>query len=98
MKKFPGIAFIILLMVIAFCCKKSIGLYSNSNNNNNNNNNNGNNNTPGLVTPKGFPTGSIVSKFITAAGGSVTTMDGRVELDFPSGSLPNGDTITIMNI
>ena len=98
MKKFPGIAFIILLMVIAFCCKKSIGLYSNSNNNNNNNNNNGNNNTPGLVTPKGFPTGSIASKFIPAAGGSITTMDGRVELDFPSGSLPNGDTITIMNI
>jgi len=98
MKKFPGIAFIISLMVVTFCCKKSISPISNSNNNINNNNGNTNNNTPGLVTPKGFPTGSIVSKFITAAGGSITTMDGRVELDFPSGSLPNGDTITIMNI
>ncbi len=57
-----------------------------NNNNNNNNNGNGNNNTPGLVTPKGFPTGNMVSKFIPAVGGSITTMDGRVELDFPNGS------------
>ncbi len=99
MKKFPGIAFIISLMVIAFCCKKSLDPFTAGNNNNNNNNNgNGNNNTPGLVTPKGSPTGPLVSKFIPSGGGSITTMDGRVELDFPNGALPSGDTITIMNI
>ncbi len=99
MKKFPGTAFIISILVIVFCCKKTIDPFSNGNNNNNNNNNgNGNNNTPGIVTPKGIPTGPLASKFIPVAGGSITSMDGMVELDFPNGALPMGDTITIMNI
>ena len=45
-----------------------------------------------------FPTGPAISKFIPSGGGSIATADGRIELNFPNGALPNGDTITIQNI
>jgi hypothetical protein len=55
-----------------------------------------------VVTPastaKGTPTGASISKFISSSGGNISTADGRIELDFPSGALPAGDSITIQNI
>ncbi len=100
MKKLPAVACILSFLVIAFCCNKSAGPLSNNTNNNNNNNSNNNNggNTAGTPTPRGVPTGPLVSKFIPAGGGSIATPDGKIELVIPNGALPSGDTITIMNI
>jgi hypothetical protein len=100
MKKLLAVGLTLSLIFFAICCNKGSLLPTGNNGNNNNNNtgggNNGSNAVP-LVTPKGFPTGPSVSKYISPAGGSVTTADGKIELDIPSGALPSGDTITIMN-
>ncbi len=97
MKKLPAVAFILSFLVIAFCCNKGSGPLSGNTNNNNNNNNNTGGNAAGIPTPRGMPTGPIVSKFIPAGGGSIATPDGKIELVIPNGALPSGDTITIMN-
>jgi hypothetical protein len=85
----------ITLLLILMCfqnCKKTLGLPGT---------NTGGGTTPPLTaypTAVGTPTGQSISKFIPTSGGSLTSPDGRVELDIPGGSLPNGDTITIENI
>jgi hypothetical protein len=77
-------------------CKKNIESPSNTNSNNSNNGNGVTDTTkPSAV---GVPTGASISKFIPAAGGTITSADGIVEIDIPGGALPNGDTITIQNI
>ena len=82
MKKFLLLVLISAILFAAHSCKKS-----------NATGNSGNNNSDTIpkVTAKGTPTGPIVSKFIPAGGGSITSADGRVELDFPSGALTNGE-------
>ncbi len=89
MKKFLLLVLISEILFATHSCKKSNGTGNSGNNNSD---------TIPKVTAKGTPTGPIVSKFIPSGGGSITSADGRVELDFPSGSLASGDTITIQNI
>ncbi|HEX4850603.1 MAG TPA: hypothetical protein VFV08_07350 [Puia sp.] len=104
MKKFLCLSLILSLIIVAVCCNKgSVVPNNNNSNNNNNNNNNGNNggnppNKNGIPTPPGIPTGASTSKFIPSTGGSLTTADGKMEIDIPSGALPSGDTITIQNM
>ena len=90
---------LILTALIVTNCKKTL-LPPGSNSNNNNSNNNTNIGTTDTTKPSsvGVPTGPSVSIFIPAGGGSISTADGRVEIDIPGGALPNGDTITIQNI
>jgi hypothetical protein len=91
MKKILTAAFILSLLFIAEYCKKGGSLPSNNNSNNNSNDTT----HPSAV---GNPSGVSISRFIPASGGSISTDDGRIEIDIPAGALPNGDTITIQNI
>ncbi len=89
MKKIFSLFILSATLFAGLYCKKS-------NSPGNNNSNNGNDTTsPSAV---GVPIGSSISKYISSAGGSIATSDGRVAIDIPSGALPNGDTITIQNI
>lgn len=55
--------------------------------------------TPAAVsTPRGSPTGSIVSQVIGAGGGRVVSEDGVVTIDVPSGALASNVTITVQQV
>ena len=93
MKKIPALILTILILCLGQHCKKS----NDASNNNNNNNNNSNNSTL-QPTPVGTPTGIKTSKFISTGGGSLTSADGKLELDIPDGALASDDTITVQPI
>ena len=48
-----------------------------------------------LVTAAGTPIGNKVSKTIGAAGGSISSADGKVTVTIPQGVLSSNQTITI---
>ncbi|HTR30271.1 MAG TPA: hypothetical protein VMH27_13445 [Puia sp.] len=50
------------------------------------------------VTPVGAPVGAPVTKTIGAAGGTIASADGRVELDFPAGALAANTDISIQPV
>jgi hypothetical protein len=51
-----------------------------------------------LVTSPGVPDGAAVSKIITAAGGSITSVDGKIRVDIPAGALSSDQNITVQPI
>lgn len=53
---------------------------------------------PPVVTPVGTTTGSPVKKTIGAAGGTILSADGRIELSFPAGALAANTDITIQPV
>jgi hypothetical protein len=53
---------------------------------------------PPLVTPIGTPAGSPVSKTIGSVGGTLTSPDGKMELNFPAGALTGNTAITIQPV
>jgi hypothetical protein len=87
MKRIPAALLFSLMLCVVQNCKKT----------NASSNNNNNNNTP-QTTAVGSPTGTATSKFIPKSGGSITSADGKIEIDFPNGALPADDTITIQPI
>jgi hypothetical protein len=48
--------------------------------------------------PKGDPQGTATTQTIDAAGGSVTSADGRITLDIPAGALASATTVSIQPI
>lgn len=60
----------------------------------------GNNNVPGTpaVTAVGEPAGAPASATIGAAGGTLTSTDGRLRLDIPAGALGANQVISILPI
>jgi hypothetical protein len=48
--------------------------------------------------PKGDPQGTVTTQLIDAAGGSLTSADGRVTLDIPAGALAAATTVSIQPI
>lgn len=52
----------------------------------------------GVVTTVGTPDVNPVSKSIGTAGGSITSADGKLSIDFPAGALPANETVTIQPI
>lgn len=86
MKKFLSAIFTLSVLMAIQGCKKSDGSQ-----------NNNNNNKP-QPTPIGAPTGTKTSKLIPKTGGSITSADGKLEIDFPNGALANDDTISIQPI
>ena len=53
---------------------------------------------PPAVTPVGTPTGTIVTKTIGSAGGSLTSADGRVNLTIPANALAANTDISIQPV
>ncbi len=58
----------------------------------------GNDDGPPDVTAVGAPAGNLVSKTIGAAGGIITSTDGRVDLIIPAGALSGDVAISIQPI
>jgi len=88
MKRFLALLIMSAILFSGQYCKKSNG-----------SGNSGNNNNPKPTpTSVGTPTGTLTSKFISPSGGSIASADGKLEIDFPNGALPAGDTITIQPI
>jgi hypothetical protein len=95
----PGkwsLLFLFAILVFASCKKDSIS-NSDNNNNNNNNNNNEQEQTP-QPTPVGTPVGAAMQVTMGPNGGTFTTPDGRLSLEFPSGALSNTTTFTIQPV
>ncbi|HMU72638.1 MAG TPA: hypothetical protein PKD93_07850, partial [Ferruginibacter sp.] len=55
----------------------------------------GTGNSTGKVTAVGTPAGTAESKVIGVGGGSFTSSDGRITIDFPAGALNDNQTIGI---
>lgn len=53
---------------------------------------------PGVTTPIGIPNGIPVSKTIGNAGGSLSSADGKIELNIPAGALTVNTEITIQSV
>jgi len=81
----------LFLILCLYCCKKA-------NSSSNGNNSNNNQNDKPTATAVGTPAGPKTSKLISKTGGSITSDDGLIELEFPNGALANDDTITIQPI
>lgn len=81
-------------MLLVISCKKT-DLY-NPATGSGNGSGTGNNN--GKVTPVGTPAGAMESKKIGPGGGSFTSSDGRITLDFPAGALGSDQTIGIQPV
>lgn len=97
-KTFLGFIIFIVLFAGLSQCKKSLDP-----NSVNNPGGSGSTTLPGTTdTTKpsaiGTPTGPTVTQSIGASGGTITTSDGRMELDIPAGALSQNTNITIQNI
>jgi len=94
MKKIIAITVTLSFILFVVCCKKGGLLPSNSNNGSTNPPINTDTTKPSAV---GTATGPSVSQTIGAAGGTIVTADGRMELDIPAGALATNTNITIQN-
>jgi hypothetical protein len=79
----------LLIAALACSCKKSSTPGNNTSNNED---------TTAAITAVGTPIGNPVTKTIGAAGGTISSPDGRVDLIIPSGSLTADVPITIQPI
>lgn len=84
---------LLFICILLHACKKS-----DSPDNNNNNNNPPAGNLSAAITPVGTPVGSATSKTIGPAGGSISSPDGRMELNIPAGALSTNTNISVQPI
>jgi hypothetical protein len=85
-----------IMLIAAFassCVKTSL-----TGNNSTGNNPFGNNDTSAAITAIGTPVGTSVTKTIGTAGGTITSADGRAELNIPAGALSSDLPISIQPI
>ncbi len=80
---------IVVLSILSYSCKKT-GSSSNGNT--------GGGNGQPSITAVGTPIGNPVTINIGAAGGSITSEDGRVQLTIPAGALTANTAITIQAV
>ena len=53
---------------------------------------------PPAITPVGTPVGIAVSKALSSSGGSISSADGRIDLNFPAGALNGPTNISIQPV
>jgi hypothetical protein len=81
-KNLLSVIIILTISVTAITCKKG-----------------GSSNQPEpIATPIGIPIGSLVTKTIGSAGGSIVSADGRLELIIPAGALTVSTAISIQSV
>jgi hypothetical protein len=81
-----------IAILLFFSCKKNNPIPATDNGGGNAGNGGG------LVSGTGIPVGNAETKLIGAGGGSFTTTDGRLTIDFPAGALQTDKTVSIQPI
>ena len=85
--RFTRLCLLPLILILLYSCKKTSSP-----------DNNHPNDPPPAITPVGTPVGNPVSKIIGAAGGTLVSPDGRLELNIPSGALSSNTDISIQPV